>query len=131
MTVIQLRGNPYRPIMKPSERFDALRPSLEREAEEAERLRPVTLEQLERAEQAVRDGGGGPMFSEMDTYADFHFGMNIPTGVVGEVQSGDDMAGDTVVDERTALHLRQAVAVFVLVAWAVIVWGVGAACGWW
>lgn len=82
-----------RPVMKPSERLDALRPSLEREAEEAERLRPVTLDQLERAEAAVRDGGAGPMFSEADTDTDFHFGTDIPTGVVGEVQSGDDMYG--------------------------------------
>ncbi len=42
--------------------------------------KPVTLSQLEAAEQAVRDHGTGPMFSEQETYADFHFGTDIPTG---------------------------------------------------
>lgn len=76
----------HRPIMKPSERLDAMRNmgALEREAAWADDLRPVTLDQLERAERAVREGGMGPMFSEQDTYTDFHFGTDIPTGVISE-----------------------------------------------
>lgn len=75
--------------MKPSERLNAMRNA---DWRDGDALRPMTFDQLERAERVVRDGGGGPMFSEHETYADFHFGTDIPTGVVGEVQSSDGMS---------------------------------------
>lgn len=80
--------------MKPSERLDAMRnmDALEREAGWADDLRPVTLDQLERAERAVREGGMGPMFSEQDTYTDFHFGTDIPTGRVTWYDGHDELA---------------------------------------
>lgn len=63
--------------MPPSKRLDA--------------MRPTSWDEMQRAEQAVREGGGaGPMFSEHETFADYHFGTDIPTG--REIQSGDDMA---------------------------------------
>lgn len=113
-----------RQLMKPSERLDALRPSLEREADEAEAMRPGTmLDQLVRAEAAVREDPGHAMFSEGETFTDFHFGTDIPTGLPREVQSSDGMyAPEPSPQDRRAnlfiVGLFIALGVVVLLAWA-------------
>lgn len=132
--------------MKLSERLNAMRNA---DWRDGDALRPMNFDDLQRAERVVRDGGGGPMFSEHETYADFHFGTDIPTGAKRALwyDGTDEMIESRVVeithdampiegwgdavDHDAVVRWRQVVVMAVLVAWVAVVWGVGAACGWW
>lgn len=111
------------------ERKRRVRPMSVSERLTAAQQQRTQIEQLERAEQAMREGAvGTPMFSEHETYDDFHFGTDIPTGVMyaapREVQSGDDMAGPQ--GEARGARIFVGVLVIAVAAILLLAWAFGA-----